>query len=91
MITRIILILIIAFTSTVFAIVKSSYYEKASNWQESVANSIQKFHGEWGRLKALLSDESILLARFPERELNFIKNNLALRKIQAWMKYTKEA
>jgi hypothetical protein len=56
--TRIILILIIAFTSTVFAQVKSSYYEKGSNWQESVANSIQKFHGEWGRLKALLSDES---------------------------------
>ena len=52
------LILIFVFTSTVFANVESSYYEKAGNWQESVTNSIQNFHEESGRLKVLLSDES---------------------------------
>ena len=38
----------------------SSFYSKGNGWQETIANSINKFHRERDKLDAMLNDESII-------------------------------
>jgi hypothetical protein len=60
MIVRIIIALVTLFSAFLYPEVKSSYYTKGHNWQETVSNSIKTFHKEWEKLRYILNDESII-------------------------------
>jgi hypothetical protein len=60
MIVRIIIAMVTLFSAFLYPEVKSSYYTKGHNWQETVSNSIKTFHNEWEKLRSILNHESII-------------------------------
>jgi hypothetical protein len=47
-------------TISLYSQTNSSFYIKSDTWQETVANSIKKFHQEREKLDAMLNDESMI-------------------------------
>ena len=57
---RFILVSILICSGSLLSQEQSSYYQKGTTWQKSVAHSIQSFHGEWEKMQDLLSDRSVI-------------------------------
>jgi hypothetical protein len=55
---RVVFILVMLISVSLFSQEKSGYYTHSDTWQQTVRNSIQSFHRNWKDMQILLKDES---------------------------------